>query len=397
MATIRPCRHGCRRGFSLAELLVVIAIVGLLVSLCTYGAWRAHMRVRQKAIMTEIGIMAGALEAVRESRSGGYPPCMHAIAYNTVGAVNGGGSEPKTPPDGASYSSRNVYLQIYLLQGYTDKYVNSASLRGYVPAPGLPPHHQFLPGDPTHARPSPGAVPVPLDMDTLDAAEALVFWLGGFPTPYINGQYIASQKLIGFSRDRFNPYKIAPYPGPNTPLPQWLEGRTQPLFDFDESRLVDYDNDGWWEYLPEPYDPSDPPPPYVYFDAGLYREWTNPNLQSNMTAYPPPAGLIPTMRGWSHPEWGVAMPLAKSALSDQGPITWVNDRSFQIICAGFDRKYSNPLPAPAPSGEINARLRFYQPDRNYARSVPNAEPLDDAALDNISNFADQTWGDDFGL
>ncbi len=238
MAKLRPCRHEHRRGFSLVELLVVIAVVGLLVSLCTYGAWRAHVHVRQKAIMTEIGIMAGALEAVRESRSGGYPPCMHAIAYASTGAINGGG-RPESAPEGASYSSRNVYLQIYLLQGYTDKYVNSASLRGYVPAPGLPPHHQFLPGDPTHAIPSPGAVPVPLDMDTLDAAEALVFWLGGFPTPYINGQYIASQKLIGFSRDRFNPYKIAPYPGPNTPLPQWLEDRTQPLFDFDELRLVD--------------------------------------------------------------------------------------------------------------------------------------------------------------
>ena len=68
-----------------------------------------------------------------------------------------------------------------------------------------------------------------LDPDTMDAEEALVFWLGGMPDPN------DPKRPAGFSRHAERPF------GPSAP-------RTGPLFEFDPRRLVDADGDGWLEY-----------------------------------------------------------------------------------------------------------------------------------------------------
>ncbi|HWA97988.1 MAG TPA: hypothetical protein VG713_05825, partial [Pirellulales bacterium] len=54
-------------------------------------------------------------------------------------------------------------------------------------------------------RTSSGSV-APLAIETLDQAEAIVFWLAGFPSP-VNGSgtMVASRKTVGFNNDPTNP------------------------------------------------------------------------------------------------------------------------------------------------------------------------------------------------
>lgn len=63
---------------------------------------------------------------------------------------------------------------------------------------------------------------------TLTASECLVFFLGGMKT---------GDALVGFSKNPLNPFSIA---GSN---------RTDALIEFDNSRLIDTDGDGMFEYV----------------------------------------------------------------------------------------------------------------------------------------------------
>ncbi|HVX64388.1 MAG TPA: hypothetical protein VHC19_27440 [Pirellulales bacterium] len=71
-----------------------------------------------------------------------------------------------------------------------------------------------------------------LNVENLDAAEMLVFSLGGMR------ESPGSKTLLGFS------------PNPEAPLDRSHPGR--PLFAFDVQRLVDADGDGWLEYQTSP-------------------------------------------------------------------------------------------------------------------------------------------------
>jgi hypothetical protein len=197
-----------------------------------------------------------------------------------------------------------------------------------------------------------------LDIDTIDNAEAMVFWLGGFPTPVNgSGQPMASRKLIGFNSDPTNPFSLDMTSSTVTNPTAFLQNRTTPLYQFDESRLVDADSDGFWEYVPNFSGSSDSPsaiPPYVYFDASLYSSWTT--LGSCCVLSYPGNGKNPPVRdspqfmnpqliaspGDAGGNWGVAMPVASSVTSplNNGIITWKNPTSYQIICAGQDLHYS---------------------------------------------------------
>jgi len=73
----------------------------------------------------------------------------------------------------------------------------------------------------------------PLNLDHLDQAEALVFWMGGMPTPLdATGNPAASTKLFGFSNDKANPFKRDAVAA--------RSDRTIPHYDFDEGRWLTY-------------------------------------------------------------------------------------------------------------------------------------------------------------
>ena len=71
-----------------------------------------------------------------------------------------------------------------------------------------------------------------LKVEDLDAAEMLVFFLGG------RRKSLDSKELLGFG------------PNPAAPLDRSHPGR--PLFEFDPQRLVDADGDHWLEYQTSP-------------------------------------------------------------------------------------------------------------------------------------------------
>src|SRR5205823_5278896 len=106
-------------------------------------------------------------------------------------------------------------------------------------------------------------------LDTMDQAESLVFWLGGFPSPIgSDNRSVSSSKLCGFNGDKQYPFRLAIKPKDPADI---VDNRIDiGLFPFEEGRLVDRDGDGWWEYIPRLPAGTQNPAPYVYFDAALY-------------------------------------------------------------------------------------------------------------------------------
>jgi hypothetical protein len=93
------------------------------------------------------------------------------------------------------------------------------------------------------------------DLDDMDCAEALVFWLAGPSNPKGKG----NRKLAGFAS------------APAHPLCSKTECRRRDSsYGLDDQRLVDRDGDGWWEYLPAEHIGSQTAAPFVYFDAASY-------------------------------------------------------------------------------------------------------------------------------
>ncbi|HEX3871791.1 MAG TPA: prepilin-type N-terminal cleavage/methylation domain-containing protein, partial [Pirellulales bacterium] len=276
--------HKRDRGFTLVEVLIVIAVIALLVSMTSFAAYQALLYTKERAIIAEIGLMSAALETYKETRNS-YPPCMAAVFWGTL-------SQP-TMPTYSYYLTRQAAMNNHTQPAYNNMTINTTT---FVTAnsSGIFTYKYY--------NLTPSGQVVKLDMNTIDPAEALVFWLAGFPCPYIttmNG-YIAPKKLIGFSKNQSNPFTVTFTPTMSSN--QFLSMRTTPLFDFDERRLGDCDNDGWYEYYPEKPDFSaTPTAPYVYYDAQLYTSWKMPpaiaTQMAPMVGYPPAQNYIPNMLG----------------------------------------------------------------------------------------------------
>jgi hypothetical protein len=181
-----------------------------------------------------------------------------------------------------------------------------------------------------------------LDLDNLDQAESLVFWLGGFPTPVnSNGVPVATQKLFGVHRDSDNPFKrdVAVIEGMNP-----MRYRTDPLFGFDQTRLVDNDQDGWLEYVPLAPKLGVSTAPYVYFDSSTY------NLSVDRTSvvhcgYPRLGDATNPGPIDLYLRFGIAAPMANyfdASGSPPNPTRWAKPTGFQIICGGLDGEFTKP-------------------------------------------------------
>ena len=197
-------------------------------------------------------------------------------------------------PDFSRRDSRSV-LQHFFRHHYRDQLRKSDGIQDVVR------HHTL------HLRDN------GLLLNDIDAAEALVLWLGGLPR------------------------SIAPWTLEATPEPQGKlssmpkigsDGILFPLnggFDFDTSRLRDVDDDGWPEYYP----PSggNRMAPYVYFDMLSCTEvQTNRQFLSQYPSADRPKSkkLIES--------WGVAVPYVFSGRLRQG-------FGIQVQSSGFDGKF----------------------------------------------------------
>lgn len=224
----------------------------------------------------------------------------------------------------------------------------------------------------------------PLDLDRLDAAESLVFWLGGFPTPYLeaNKQPIAGRKLFGFHSDDDDPFKRDP---PDKEQPQPLRSRTDPRYPFEETRLVDHDDDGWLEYTYMPQRNSEAAAPFVYFDAETYTAASLERAQWGSCFYPQDSLLAA--------KWGTASPyMVNINPRPIESITWAKSAGFQIICASLDGKYG-----PVGDGKTLPPRRFtafVETPHTFTAADDFQQPheLDDAEFDNLTNLSSKPIG-----
>lgn len=371
-----------RRGLTMIELLVVITIIALLASLASFAALQALGTAQEAQVQVEIDQLAAALEQFKTTY-GEYPPGM-----GTKDVDNGATDPIELPTD-----RRNRLLS------FVSRAFSQQSLSGYwsTIAAEQPITLRYQVGLGTLFNPNfagtPGAganapvfiedgAPNCCDVETLDAAEALVFWLGGLPrrTADANGRIVF--ELTGFANDPTAPFA----PQPNVPAPDasWSSGRsrTKALFPFDNSRLTDLDNDGWPEYSP-PGNKTEQAAPYVYFEAQSYNlqpvypdaeQTTNPNA-GTVTAHAALSSIV-----------GVAKPYARrlqtngSVDRQDWQITWVEPDRFQIIAAGRDNSYGLAIPAGGLSWtfteerEPRGVLRMYPDDQRFVPNIGSLMP-----------------------
>ena len=224
------------------------------------------------------------------------------------------------------------------------------------------------------------------DMNNLDAAEALVFWLGGLPAPPVlnTSTNTYGYRLIGFSANKVgNPSNVTTANQTQTLGPFCLStsSRLKGPFEFQEQRLGDVDGDGWPEYYP-PVDsvpqpsrstattPGNATAPYVYFDGGSYSSVVPPAF----TLYPS-SGQYPAVSGGSLPmfpannyagQWGAAIPYASAYNSTTNPaqLNWMNPEKFQIVSAGLDSQYWSPPSVPPATPPTPEDFRVFSAGTN---------------------------------
>lgn len=324
---------------------VVIVIVALYVSAMGPCPTGRHRTARAAKVIVEVDHLSQAMQAYKE-RQVQFPPCL--TGHDSLWRKERFMQHLSTAyPNGAYGTTADAYDTLNKHVGEDWKY-------------------NFALPDGTLA---------PLNLDSLDPAESLVFWLAGFPTPISTTTKlpVAGRKMFCFHRDSDNPFKRdeAAVEGLEP-----LRFRTEPNFQFDPLRLVDNDADGWPEYVP--YQPaSNLKSPYVYFDAPAYIETTKRLDDMGTCAYPRDLRL---MR-----EWGSAVPYLLQFDANQPERSrWAKDTSFQVICAGLDGKYGSPMPRLAVFPALDAY--------DAADGFQKPHAVDKSELDNLANLSNRNLG-----
>jgi prepilin-type N-terminal cleavage/methylation domain-containing protein len=292
-----------RPGFTLVELLVVIAIIGILISLLVVALGVARASVQESATVAEVNSLSQALRAFKTQYQTDFPP---------------------------DFSTPNKQAQIDQFLARVFRYRNPA----------------------TDVPRQPGGGPMPGQLEMLDPAEAVYFW------------------LRGFSNDPQNPLF-----GPLVSDPTVVVERTK-LFEFDQAagRLVDKDGDGWLEYYPR----FAPQRPYIYYVHYNYNYYPARKDFSTVPMY-----NVGTTAGTQTP---APRPyLSTLVAAEPNPLLqahYAAPDTFQIICAGLDNDFgvlieNNP-----------AKLAEYLPFTYPAGPYP-----DKAHRDNVTSFAEKTLED----
>ncbi|MBX9790779.1 MAG: type II secretion system GspH family protein [Pirellulales bacterium] len=351
-----------RAGFTLIELLMVIFLIGILATILGYAANKALRTARQTRILAEIEQLNTAVETYKSER-GSYPPTWGNFLVESQSA-----------------NAKRQRIQRHVSKSfprYTGDY-NAIRTQISLATAYVPPNYtqDVAAGRPlalTYTAQAAGLPGGGLDIENLDPAETLVFWLGGLPDP------TSATKLAGFRADATSPFVDASQVGAPQPVPaSQLPGRTPPAYRFDPSRLVDRDGDGWWEYLQAGAKADDNVPPLVYFDNLVY------GLSVSYPAVNPPSGTAGNEAASHAMQWGTILPYASDGPSQLNPtklVTWVNSQTYQIIACGLDGQYDSPSDTRTP---VNQNPGFNAiDDLEYWPSGRNFEQED---YDNLTNF-----------
>lgn len=370
---MKSVASSARRGFTLVELLMVITIIGMLMALLVAGAMRAVVTAKVARITVEVGMLDTAVQNYKNEIGGAYPPDCTYLGTTQV-----------------FVDARNNRILAHLRKAFPRFYVNGygtgstqGSLQYAVQKAFAVSSQASLYGNyPLNSA-------VWGDLNNLDPAEAMVFWLGGLPGPPVKdpSSNTWSFRMIGFAANKVgNPGGTITAANQTQTLGPFsidAASRIKGPYEFLDQRLGDADGDGWPEYypaidsVPQPTNSGattagNPTAPYLYFDGGSYSGVTPPNF----TSYPSSGqylavsgvGAMPSFPTNSYAaQWGVAIPYAKAFNASQ--INWMNPDKFQIISAGLDSQY------------------YFGPSPDAFRTFPSGTNYSQADMDNVTNFS----------
>jgi prepilin-type N-terminal cleavage/methylation domain-containing protein len=245
-------------GFTLVEMLVVFVIIAILIGILVPVIAGAFRNAKQAAEVVEINSLVTALQQFKD-RYGHYPPSQIILKEDGDYIVGAG---PFLLPS-ASGQDTAVFVEDlsvqYLRYFWPELVINTRS--SVAPAnPVLPAEIGDINGD--------GSVTSADFYDWngdnvlngpwyLQGDECLVFFLGGIPS----GQFVDSSGLpnrpsgVGFNPKTYPAgilgfSKISRWPMKQPIAGSAAAGRDGPFYEFDSSRLIDRDADGFWEFLP---------------------------------------------------------------------------------------------------------------------------------------------------
>jgi len=375
--TVLEARRTGREGFTLVELLVVIAILGILAGLLAWGVNAARVSILKQAQAFEIQSIATAVEAYR-NKYGDYPP------------------------DGSSWP----VMEAHLRKAFPNILVTELALLN--PANSGANAYIRNDNDLTGTHPLGGRV--------FDPAEALVFFLGGFSND-------PQQPITGPG----GPFKKNPYPqSPNFPFYPYLYNtqRENAFFEFKLNRLtleqdpiriknqpelagISTDEIIYNEfpanypgivadimpvYIGSGGSVSRASAPIVYFDSRTYQFSTTAGSYFNF--YVP--GAVSSSPNCARPFLSTDI-----NPSFPGTLLYANNKTFQIMNAGYDNFYGCRAPKDLSAGlvlfatpggnacPVGQNARFSVPSipsaiRYYLPEFGRDRPVDD----NTSNFID---------
>jgi prepilin-type N-terminal cleavage/methylation domain-containing protein len=266
-----------RPAFTLVELLTVIAIIAVLIGLLLPAVNKVLDNATKAQTTSEIGQLSVALNAAKTDLMGNttytLPAQLLLREDNNYNMAN--------PVEAATYYAlRQAFGKFAIAKGNNIDWNGDGAIDG----PWL------LYGD-----------------------SALVFWLGGIPTPVAT----SPPGCLGFSNNTTNPAM----PGGT---------RRGPYYEFKSSRLVPCNSaPTFYKYL-DPYSSGNTGQPYAYFTV-----YSNGTYGSDC----PNLGVNPYMSG----------------------LTYLNPNGFQIISAGKNRLFG-------PGGQWN-------PTTGYGGGGPGADDL----------------------
>ena len=361
-----------RGGFTMIELLVVIVILALLVGLLLPAINAAVKNARNATVSAEINQFSQAM-ADFKSRYGDYPPSRIYLAENGNYSLATGTTATFTYATGTSDISDQDLARRSLryLRKFFPRVVLSTT--GAVTGTTVGSFYDFD-----------GNGVLATNAYVLQGHECLVFFLGGLPAKSLDPSGKLMFSMTGFSRNPVNPFTTI---GTN---------RQPPLFEFNNSRLVDDPK----QYstaansnpiFPAYYDPLGTNSYYAYFSA-----YGNGSYDPNDVNFPNEAddqGTSPITLQFS-----VAFPIGGSTTNNTAtsaspnpytasvPVTSVtvpsvayqNAQSFQIISAGVDGNYGiGGIYSPTAN-------QVLPPETSYTNSTDIAVRTRES--DNITNF-----------